>query len=78
MNNIDDLLSRGVANIIPSKEGLKKLLESGKKLNIYLGIDPTAVNIHLGHAVPLRKLQKICRNGTQCDFYRRRLYGSYR
>lgn len=68
MNNIDDLLSRGVANIIPSKEGLKKLLESGKKLNIYLGIDPTAVNIHLGHAVPLRKLQKFAEMGHNVTF----------
>lgn len=57
MDNIEELLTRGVENIIPNKEKLRKLLESGKKLNVYLGIDPTATHIHIGHAVPLRKLQ---------------------
>lgn len=56
---IEELLTRGVANIIPSKEELKKLLASGKKLNVYLGIDPTATRIHLGHAVVLRKLNEF-------------------
>lgn len=57
MNTIEELLTRGVENIIPSKEKLRELLASGKKLNVYLGIDPTATQIHIGHAVPLRKLQ---------------------
>ncbi len=65
---IEELLTRGVANIIPGKEELKKLLESGKKLNIYLGIDPTATNIHLGHAVPLRKLQEFAKLGHNVKF----------
>ena len=59
MDKIEELLTRGVANIIPSKDSLKKLLESGKKLNVYFGIDPTAIKIHLGNAVPLRKLQTL-------------------
>lgn len=57
MDKIEELLTRGVANIIPSKEELEKGLRGGKKLNIYLGIDPTTTKIHLGHAVTLRKLQ---------------------
>lgn len=68
MNDIDELLQRGVANIIPGKDELKKLLESGKKLNIYLGIDPTATHIHLGHAVPLRKLQQFANLGHNVTF----------
>ncbi len=56
---MNDILTRGVANIIPSKNELEKLLNSGGKLNVYLGIDPTATKIHLGHAVPLRKLQQL-------------------
>jgi len=68
MQNIDELLTRGVANIIPGKEELKKLLESGKKLNVYLGIDPTATHIHLGHAVPLRKLQQFADLGHNVTF----------
>ena len=43
-------------------------MESGKKLNIYLGIDPTSTHIHLGHAVPLRKLQKFAELGHNVTF----------
>ena len=68
MYEIDQLLNRGVANVIPSKEELSSLLRSGKKLNIYLGIDPTAVNIHLGHAVLLRKLQGFANIGHNVTF----------
>jgi tyrosyl-tRNA synthetase len=68
MHTIDDLLTTGVANIIPNSGALKKVLESGKKLNIYLGIDPTATTIHLGHAVPLRKLQAFAELGHHVTF----------
>src|SRR5260221_2285728 len=64
----EELLTRGVANIIPGKEELRKFLESGKKLNIYLGIDPTATRIHLGHAVALRKLQAFAQLGHNVKF----------
>jgi tyrosyl-tRNA synthetase len=67
MNDLEELLSRGVANIIPGRDGLKKVL-SEQKLNIYLGIDPTATKIHLGHAVPLRKLQKFAEFGHNVTF----------
>lgn len=62
MNDIDEILSRGVSNIIPDEISLKTKLASSK-LNIYMGIDPTAPKIHLGHAVPLRKLQKLAQLG---------------
>lgn len=65
---MDDLLTRGVVNIIPSKEKLEEELKSGKKLNIYLGIDPTATKIHLGHAVTLRKLQAFADAGHNVTF----------
>jgi len=68
MDTVNELLTRGVENIIPNKEKLKELLSSGKKLNIYLGIDPTATNIHLGHAVPLRKLQQFAELGHNVTF----------
>lgn len=68
MDKIDELLTRGVTNIIPSSEKLKKLLESGKKLNIYLGIDPTATRIHIGNAVPLRKIQAFAEMGHNVTF----------
>lgn len=68
MDKIEELLTRGVANIIPNKEALQKVLNSGKKLNVYLGIDPTMTNIHLGHAVPLRKLQTFAELGHNVTF----------
>lgn len=63
-----DLLTRGVANIIPSKDLLKEELESGKKLNVYLGIDPTGLNIHLGHMVLIRKLKALYELGHNVTF----------
>lgn len=65
---MDDLLTRGVANIVPNKNELEKALKSGKKLNIYFGIDPTAIKIHLGHAFPLRKLQTLTEEGHNITF----------
>jgi len=65
---MDDLLSRGIANIIPNRGELEKKLNTGEKLNIYLGIDPTATQIHLGHAMPLRKLQQFSQLGHNVTF----------
>ncbi|MEG1623339.1 MAG: tyrosine--tRNA ligase [Raoultibacter sp.] len=50
------ILQSGTAQIVPEAALLKKL-KSGRPLNIKLGVDPTAPDIHLGHAVPLRKLR---------------------
>lgn len=55
---IDELLSRGVENIYPNKEALEKVLISGKKLTVYMGIDPTG-KLHIGHAVVLKKLRQF-------------------
>lgn len=68
MTNTNDILTRGVENIIPDKAKLEQLLDSGKKLNIYLGIDPTATRIHIGHAVPLRKLNELAKLGHNVKF----------
>src|ERR1035437_6711275 len=68
MNDIDELLTRGIANIIPGKDELKKVLESGKKLNVYFGIDPTSTRIHLGHTVSLRILNRLANLGHNVTF----------
>ena len=68
MVNIDEVLTRRVTNIIPNKAKLEELLKNGKKLNVYLGIDPTATRIHIGHAVPLRKLQEFVELGHNVTF----------
>lgn len=51
-------LQRGVDNIYSLQE-LKRKLESGRQLNIKLGMDPTAPDIHLGHTVVLRKMRQF-------------------
>src|SRR5262250_1242155 len=53
-------LKKGVAEIIREEElraRLEKSLKTGKPLRVYLGVDPTAPDIHLGHTVVLRKLK---------------------
>ncbi len=53
-------LRKGAAEIIPEPEFVAKLeasRKSGKPLRAYLGVDPTAPDIHLGHTVVLRKLK---------------------
>lgn len=61
---IDELLSRGVEDIFV-KEEFKKDLMSGRVLRVKLGIDPTGPKIHLGRAIPLRKLRELQRMGHQ-------------
>ncbi len=52
------IIASGVDRIVPESALLEKL-KRGKPLNIKLGVDPTAPDIHLGHAVPLRKLRQF-------------------
>ena len=56
---IQELMTRGVQNIYPNPDFLTKALKSGKQLTLYLGIDPTGPTLHLGHAIPLKKLAEF-------------------
>lgn len=56
---IEEVLTRGVATIYPSKEFLANKLKSAEKLTLYLGIDPTGQSLHLGHSIQLRKLSEF-------------------
>lgn len=58
-DQIDELLSRGVAEAYPNKEAFEKRLRSGKPMRIYFGIDPTSPHLHIGHAIGLRKLRQF-------------------
>lgn len=55
---LEDILTRGVAEIIPQDEFVRKL-KAGERMSIYLGVDPTGPSIHLGHAIHLWKLRKL-------------------
>ncbi len=52
------IIRSGAAQIVPEQALLDKL-KRGTPLNAKLGVDPTAPDIHLGHAVPLRKLRQF-------------------
>lgn len=58
------IVKSGAAQIVPEAALLEKL-KRGEPLNVKLGVDPTAPDIHLGHAVPLRKLRQFQDLGHQ-------------
>ena len=62
---ISELLTRAVSNIYPAAEKLKTALESGQKLRIYFGIDPTGPTLHVGHLSVLLKLRDLQDLGKQ-------------
>jgi tyrosyl-tRNA synthetase len=56
------ILSSGTEEILPEGELEEKLhtsLKEGKPLKVKFGVDPTKPDLHLGHAVPLRKLRQF-------------------
>ena len=62
------IIRRGVDKIVPEEELAAKLAksrETGKPLRIKYGIDPTGIDVHLGHTVPLRKMQQFQELGHQ-------------
>jgi tyrosyl-tRNA synthetase len=65
MKSVDEqleLLRRGTEQIEPRdglREKLEKSFKTGKPLRVKYGIDPTGIDVHLGHTVPLRKLRQF-------------------
>jgi tyrosyl-tRNA synthetase len=62
------LIRRGAEQIVPEDELRKKLersVKTGKPLRVKYGIDPTGIDVHLGHTVPLRKLKVFQELGHQ-------------
>jgi tyrosyl-tRNA synthetase len=64
MINNNLLLERGVDTILPSKYKLAQFIKS-HKVKVYLGLDPTANLLHLGHSIPLRKLNQFAQMGAE-------------
>lgn len=52
------VITSGTMQIVPLEE-LKAKLQKGEPLTIKLGVDPTSPDLHLGHAVPLRKMRQF-------------------
>src|SRR5438132_10459734 len=71
MKSVQDqlaLIRRGIDRIVPEDEMVGKLersLKSSKPLRVKYGIDPTGIDVHLGHTVPLRKLRLFQELGHQ-------------
>lgn len=71
MLSVDEQLAvirRGVEQIVPEAELRQKLersVRTGKPLRVKYGIDPTGIDVHLGHTVPLRKLRQFQELGHQ-------------
>ncbi len=62
------VLRRGVESIVPEEELAAKLeasRKSGRPLRVKYGIDPTGIDVHLGHTVPLRKMRQFQELGHQ-------------
>src|SRR5258708_21086861 len=71
------LIKRGVDQIVPEEEFRKKLeksLRAGTPLRIKYGIDPTGIDVALGHTVPLRKLRLFQELGHEAVL----IIGNYR
>ncbi|MFH0776604.1 MAG: tyrosine--tRNA ligase [Patescibacteria group bacterium] len=66
--NLKKILSRGVTELIGEKELEKKLATAPEKVVIKYGVDPTRPDIHLGHAVCLRKLREFQDLGCRVVF----------
>lgn len=64
LSKIDEVLSRGVQEVIGSDE-LRERMRAGEQLRIKLGIDPTSAHIHLGRSIPLLKLRDFQELGHQ-------------
>ncbi len=61
------LIKRGIADLI-NEEDLKKKLAKGKPLNIKVGFDPTAPDLHLGHTVVMHKMRHFQELGHNVVF----------
>ncbi len=62
-----EIFERGVEDII-ERDHLRAALQSSKKLRVKFGIDPTAPDLHLGHAAVLRKLRQFQEAGHKIVF----------
>ncbi len=58
MDSIERVFDRTIAEVIV-KEELEEKLRSGRKLRLKLGLDPSKPNLHIGHAIGLRKLRQF-------------------
>lgn len=57
-----DILERGIEKVLPSKEEFAEVMDN-RKISIYIGIDPTNPDLHLGHLISLLILKRFKETG---------------
>jgi len=67
MDKLENTLTRGVGQILPSKKSLKDLMKK-RKITLYQGFDPSSKNLHLGNLIGIRKLAQFQELGHQVIF----------
>ena len=71
--SLSDLLRRGILDGVNVEEELQQDLDSGRRLTIYQGFDPTSTSLHIGHYLSLRVLRWFQLNGHRVIF----LFGDF-
>ncbi|NBS69895.1 tyrosine--tRNA ligase [bacterium] len=56
---IEKVLTHNVERIYPTADALREVLKSGKRLRLYVGVDPTSPHLHIGHAMQFKKLREF-------------------
>src|SRR4030065_1979642 len=64
---IDEVLTRGVEEVLPSKASLAKLMKE-KRITLYQGFDPSMPSLHLGNLVGVMKLRQFQKLGHKVIF----------
>ncbi len=67
MDKVDEVLTRGVEQVLPDKKGLAELMAK-KKIKMYQGFDPSMPSLHLGNFVGLMKLRQFQKLGHEVIF----------
>jgi len=65
--DIEEVLTRGVQQVLPDKKGLASLMAK-RKIKLYQGFDPSAPSLHLGNFVGLMKLRQFQKLGHEVIF----------
>ena len=56
--SVEQVLTRSVSEVLPTPNSLERRLREGP-IKLYLGVDPTTEDMHIGHSVPLKKLRQF-------------------
>lgn len=57
MDSVEKALTHNVERIYPTADALREVLKTGRKLRLYVGVDPTSPHLHIGHAMQFKKLR---------------------